>query len=461
MSDSLQSSLNKLCLEPDDAGVRSAYRQKQRSVFRPEQRAQLLDAPSSAIGLKLSLGGKSDPAETMRACEDLLQKNPFDVSVLFRLGEAARRGGCRAAAVYVFGDIVSLCKGNPRLAKIERAAMKALGLSHYEALDLKNAQRVLDAYVQRYGLEEEADDFRKLVEKDLPARIAAIPYEEAGHARDVVRRPEETDRLAQEERGLHSPEERMARVAELEKLVGAPERKPHEKYRAAMDAAALCREMKDYDRALRLMELASGFDRTSQTEVAIAQLLIARATHELSALKAEADADPANEALKARLAEGERRKWALVVERFGSLANKVPNEEEFQLTLGEGRLNLGILAGDQEQVKAAISQFQKKYTKEEHVRKAAVLLGKAFARLGLIDLAKRQFQRILGSVDSDDPAKREIAFRALFELAQVQLEAGDNRGAFESLSEIYFRDRSWGNVEEQFLGLNRELAGKG
>jgi len=74
------------------------------------------------------------------------------------------------------------------------------------------------------------------------------------------------------------------------------------------------------------------------------------------------------------------------------------------------------------------------------------------------DVNKKQFQRILGSVDSDDPARHEIAFRALYELAQVQLEAGDRQGAFESLSEIYFRNRSWGHVEEQFLSLNRELA---
>ncbi len=458
MSETLQSAFNRLCLEPDNAEARAAYRQKQRGVFRPEQRSQLLEAPLSLLAIKMALGTRSDPDEVMRACEEQLQKNPFDVNILLRLGEAARKAGYRATAVYTFSDILALCKGSPRLAKIERVAMKALGLVRYEAGELLEAQKVLDAYAQRYGLEEETDDFRKLAEKDLPARIAAIPYEGAESSRQVIRRPEETERLAQAERGLHSEAEKLARIDELAKVASTAERKPHERYRAAMDAAALCKELKLYDRALQVLQQAAGLDRTSQTEVAIAETLVARANHELAALKTEADADPANDAVKVRLTEAERRKWALVAEKYESLARRSPTEEAYQLVLGEARFHLGVLTGDLEQIKAAVSQFQRRYTKEEHAHKAAVFLGKGFARMGLIPLAKKQFQRILGSVDSDDPARHEIAFRALYELAQVQLEAGDRQGAFESLSEIYFRNRSWGHVEEQFLCLNRELA---
>jgi len=457
MSQSLQSQLTRLYLNPDDVELRVACRSKQRGIYRPKQRAELVDKPSSSLTVKMAVGGKSDPDEVIRVCEEHLQKNPFDASFLFRLGEAARGGGYFATAVYVFNDILALCRGSQKLVRIEKAGLKALGLSYYGAGDLRNAQKVLAAYEGKYGLDKESDSFRQLVEKDLPARVAALSYEGAESSREVIRRPEEADELAREERGYHTENEKLERVGELEKVLADDNRNSQEKYRAATDASRLCRDLKRYDDAIRLMEAAAGFDSTSQARVGLAELMVAKADHEISALRAQLEEKPESEPLKSKIAAAEKRKWEMVVEIYGALVNKAATDESLQLALGEGHLHLGELAEDQEQVKSAITQFQKRYSKEENGYNAAVLLGKAFARIGVIDLAKRQFRKILDSVSSDDPSRNEIAFRALRELAQVQLDAGDKQGAYESLGEIYFRNRTWEDVEEQYLRLNEEL----
>ena len=99
---------------------------------------------SSRVGLRLALSGTSDASDVIAACEDKLQANPFDTTVLMRLAEAAQAMSYTDTAIQTFSDIVELCGkvgDEAAMKSTKKDALRSLGLSLYAATRFQEAGR--------------------------------------------------------------------------------------------------------------------------------------------------------------------------------------------------------------------------------------------------------------------------------------------------------------------------------
>jgi len=447
-----------LSSKPEDAKYREVYRNRMRNAFKGQD-VELMQKSYSAMRFRLTIGGKSDPKEIIELCEDRLKENPFDTTALSKLGECAGSAGYHELAIYTFTDLVQICSkaaANRRLQSVKKDAMRSLGLSYYAAGKYQESKNILNQFKNMYGLDNEVDEVRKLIETNLDALIQSQQIEEAGaEARRLVKAPDIAEKLRDE--GPKSEEEIHLKIDELEKILGDAQKLNSERLNSAVQASRLYKQLKMYDEAIATRARGKEFDSTMDSNLAIAELKVQKADHELSQTIKQWDKEPSEE-LDTLIEQKEKEKWQMVVHEYGELVGKIPTRDDLHLSLGEGCFHLGMITEDKEVIKRAITELQKRYNKQEDADKAAILLGRAFASMGIYSLAKKQFEKILDNTSiSEDPQKREIAFEALYELAHVLDQTGDKEGAHETLGKIYWIDRTWRDVEEIFLKLNEEI----
>jgi tetratricopeptide (TPR) repeat protein len=446
-----------LTQNPGDHHYRATYRSRQRLAFKGRE-TEMIRKASSRVGLRLVISRRSDPAEIMIACEEKLQSNPFDVTYLLKLGEAAQALSLTDTAIQTFTDVVELCGKATDAAGfqgVKKDALRSLGLVLYSAERFEEANKVLKRFAALYGLDGETAEFRGLVEKDIDAQIMSTTYGTATGARDLVRDQGGTEKLRDVNEGPRSDDEIRVRVAELEVTLASGDTLATEKLRAAVEAGRLYERLGDLDAAIDARARGAEFDTSTDSTVAVAKLKVLKATRNASRARGAAD-ETEGAGAEAFCAEAERRAWLTVVSEYGELMQRMPTvDEEIPLALGEAYFELGRLEKGRERIKLAVSQFQRRYKREDNEYRARILLGRAFGELCLFPLAKRQFGKVLSAVDDmRDAAKREIVFEALYELAHIQLDDEDLDGALDSLGKVYEQDRRWRDVEEMILRLN-------
>jgi tetratricopeptide (TPR) repeat protein len=446
-----------LTTHPDDSNARVVYRTNQRRGFKGRE-AEHIKKSSSRVGARLALGVKGNPLEVIEACEEHLEKNPFDIMYLFKLGEAAQTLGYYDTAIATFNDVIVLCSKVKGYENQKKDAMRSLGLTYHAAKRYEDAKKVFDRFRKVYRLDDESREIRDLVERDLDATIASKVYEQGGGAHKLVRDDREVERLRGAREGLRSEEEILAGIDSLEDALGDNSKSSTERLSAATKASELYLRLRRYDDAISTREKGKVFDTGHDSELAVAELKVKKANYEISELEKQVEERGSDE-LESKLDDAKKRKWEFIVGEYGNLVSKIPTgREDLYLTLGEGYFHLGKLEGDNERIKLAISQFQRQYNKKELKSRAAIMLGRSFSELGVFKLAIKQFKTILESMEKDNPAEKEIAFEALYELAHVLEQTGDIEGAADTIGEIYWRDRSWRDTEEILLRLNEVLS---
>jgi tetratricopeptide (TPR) repeat protein len=316
-------------------------------------------------------------------------------------------------------------------------------LTYYEAGRYDEAQKIFS----RYDWKDEPPEIRKIIEVDLPAMITASRFGAAPNVLAVEKnkgealRAQKAAELVRDEATLHT------KVASLEAVVNDASNEPGKRRTCACEIARLYRQFRKYDEAIAALEKARPLGG-SDLEKFLTELRLEKADAALETLEGPAKAGAV------------RERWALAVSDYRALVRSAPTSvPELHFRLGEALHQLGTLQDDPELIKQAIAQLQKDYADLRQKNPAGILLGQCFVRLRLYSLAKKHFTDVLaGLKDRETREGRETVFRALYELGQVHLIAGEKAQALEVFSEILRRDVGWGDVADVVLKLNAELS---
>lgn len=427
-----------LAANPKDIAARQEYRKAQREYFGGD-RGELLGKRSREIVLRMAMHGKS-PLEAIAKCEEMLQDNPWDLNVLFCLGRTARKGGMADLAVAVLQDLTSLGVKSV-------SVLRELALSHYDAKHYNESLKVFG----QYDPSTESEEIRRLVEKDLPALIAATPYEEAKDYTEIEKNRGESVALQKKESRAHSEAEKNQKIEDQKKTAEDTTKDERVRLQAAIEASRLYRDRRNFDAAIQMRELAVSLDRTHDSRVALLKLRIAKADHQVKQLTKASRMD--------EVAAITREKWEMIVDDCAALIHEVPaGHDEIHLLLGEACFELGKTDKNKDLVVQAISELQRDYRKQSLQDRASILLGRSFVELGILPLARQHFNDILKSIDDhSSKERREIVFEAFYELGNVLESTGAAMEALTAFCEIFRRDVSWRDVAERVMLLNKKL----
>lgn len=421
---------------PDDAPVRKEYREMLRNLTPFAGRRDALVLPgASAVKQIRSVFKKREPAEVVERCEELLKENPFDLQVLFELGRAAREVKWYQTAISTFDDAFSQ-------GLRQAVVLRELGLTYYEAGRYEEAQKTFS----RYDWRNEPGEIRKIIECDIPAMITAAKFGSAPTVLAVEKNKGEALRAQKAAELVRDDATLQSKVASLQAVVDDSSNEPSKRRTCACEIARLYRQFRKLDEAISALEKARSLGG-SDLEKFLTELKLEKADAAIASL----DGRTKEEAV--------RERWALAVSDYQALVRSAPSSlPELHLRLGEALHRLGTISDDAELIKQAIAQLQKDYADLRHKNLASILLGQCFVKLRLYPLAKKHFSDVLaGLKDRETREGRDTVFRALYELGQVHLIAGEKAAALEVFSEILRRDVAWGDVADVVLRLNAEL----
>jgi tetratricopeptide (TPR) repeat protein len=133
-----------------------------------------------------------------------------------------------------------------------------------------------------------------------------------------------------------------------------------------------------------------------------------------------------------------QRKAQLHLEQCRQRVAKYPNDNLFRFELGEALFRMG-------QYREALRELQLG-TRQPSVRlRAMSLIGQAYHRLGMNDLAIKQLQTAADEIPVVDETKKEI----LYNLAEVLFATGQKAAAIDRLKMIYEVDMAYRDVAEK------------
>lgn len=404
-----------LSIQPDFGEARSGLRRAlfQKAAHKPPSKltAVLFGGVNLLIGgLQRLVGAHAGAA---KAYERYLAFDPAAEAVNLKLGDSLERAGFSKSALAVYSAYAEL---QPRCLEACRAA----GALFYEQGQLSEALAMYEQALKVDPRDQESLKARKNLAAEGALQSTGI--EQAESSRELIKDKQQQKQLERQDRLQLSADEVDE---ELEQLEGQLQERPGDV--ALLRRAARLREMaKDLRGALDLIEQLLQKTPDDGELLELASDLRIRLQEQMvqKALKRgdEAAADRARQTLgKLRVGEARRR-----VERN-------PSDLGARYDLGAGLLD----AGDTDDAIAELQQAVKDPRKKTD---AMFLLGQAFQRKGLHDLALGQYQKALDAAGGGARAKE-----ALYEMGVI-CEAQDKRddalGHFTKILEqdIGFRD---------------------
>jgi tetratricopeptide (TPR) repeat protein len=133
-----------------------------------------------------------------------------------------------------------------------------------------------------------------------------------------------------------------------------------------------------------------------------------------------------------------QRKAEIHLEQCRQRVAKYPNDNLFRFELGEALFRMG-------EYRKALRELQLGMRQPSVRLRAMNLIGQAYHRLGMNDLAIKQLQTAADEIPVVDETKKEI----LYNLAQVLFATGQKAAAIDRLKMIYEVDMAYRDVAEK------------
>ncbi len=362
-----------------------------------------------------------NPNQVTLAAEAYLRHDPRHRGVNQRLAEALEKAGHPNSAVAVWEFI-----GEDE--RIGDYALKRAGALYYSLKEMQKALACFETVLKRSPRDSEAEKMRK----NLAAEgvLSSGSYDPSRSSRELGR--DKGPRPESEAAGASAPalDEAALLRARLEQALAE---NPGDK-RARRGLADHLVRVRDYPAAAAVLEGGLALDATSYElserlgDVRILDL-------EERVREARARAARGDEAGRTDAADLARELREFKIEEFGRRAAEHPTDLDL-------RFRLGRLLLEDEQVDPAIENFQLA-VKDPRRRVDALLgLGAAFERKGLLDLARRQLEAALESVDPTAERGTEIRYA----LGVLLEKSGDRAGARRCLESIYEQNINYKDV---------------
>jgi tetratricopeptide (TPR) repeat protein len=380
----------------------------------------LSTATSSPLVAKAQVQLRTNPAEAINTCEQILNGDPNNVSAHKMLAEAAMAAELYKTAIL---SLEIVLKSNPRDKEV------SLNLADALAADgqVPRAEQILGELARAYP--GDGDVASRLKNFSARRTMTEGNYEKAtegGSFRDMLKNKEEAISLEQEKREVKSEDVALRLINEnLARLAQEPGN-----LRIIRSLAELYAARKEYDKAMEFYQkIAESGTADATLEKAITQTALKKFDAALEKLDAT---DPANaaaiETIKAEratflLADTQRR------------AAKYPTDLEI-------RFELGRLFFETGKISEAIQEFQKAQS-NPHRRLASMgFLAQCFFKRGMNDLAARKLQEAIREKPVFDEEKKDLVYN----LGLVLEKMGKREEAIEQFKLIYESDIGYKDV---------------
>lgn len=408
-----------LQIQPDygeaRAGLRKALFTKAAQKKPSRLTAMLTSGVHLLVGAVLRMLGRH--AAAARAYERYLAADPLHEGANLRLGDSLRRAGHRKSALAVFR---AFAESQPRCLEACRSA----GALLYEQGQVKEALQMYEQALKVDPRDQESLKARKDLAAEGALRTSGI--EKAQSSRELIKDKEQQRQLERQERLQLSAEELGS---ELEQAEAKLQENPDDG-KLLRRVAKLREAQKDLQGALDCIEHALRQapndgdlqDQAGELRLRLQEQMVAKA-------KASGDADAAARAGKAladaRAAESRRR-----VDR---------NPADLGLRFDHGKALLEI--GDHD---AAIAELQQAVKDPRKKVEALFLLGRAFQRKRLPELALGQFEKAMQAAGNTPLAKE-----ALYEMGLLCEDLGKRDVALQHFARILEQDIGFKDVAQK------------
>ncbi len=365
--------------------------------------------------------GKHDACA--RALESYLDKNPLDEEGNLMLGMALEDGGHFNSARAVYEFVAEIAPKNPEGLKRAGAMMQRTG-------DPARALEYFERALQADPRDQEALKARK----DLAAETALSQssLDSVQHSRETIKdkaRAQELERA----RKLHMSNEELE--AELERLQNLYAEAPSD-VEVLSEMAAVHEKLRDPEAALDLIERAQQYRKEDVELAAKAGDLKSKVLKkQIARADKEGDRDKATKL--------ERELLAHEVEDFARRVHLRPSDGGLRLQYAR-RLMRG------EEHDKALAELQKIQT-DPRVRNDALFhMAQCFQRKGILDLAKKEFERALEALGGMNERAKEILYN-LGGIAESQGQREEARGYYIRVYEV---DIGYRDVSTKMEELN-------
>jgi tetratricopeptide (TPR) repeat protein len=397
-------------LEPDLAEARGGLRQALKRRHEQSKGGRLFKALAGAGPLAMAKGlrkaGKNGAAA--KALEQYLSGNPLDENANLELGLALESAGHYKSARAVYEFLAEIAPKSAEGLKRAGAMMYREG-DHAKALD----------YYERALQADPRDQEALKARKDLAAEraLSAGRFESVQHSREQVKDKEQTLELERSRRRTLTDEDLAKERERLERRYADDPKDPD----LMLQLADVHERLKDYEAALDFAARAQQYRKDSFELVCRVGDLRAKTMRKRIA---RADKD-GNAELASRL---EQELVEVEVEDFQSRVWLHPGDASLRLQLGRRLLKKGDLD-------ASLAEFQKAQVDARVQRDARVGMAQCFQRKGFVDLARKEYLRVLEGVQEIDERAKEV-FYALGQIAESEGKSDEARSFYARVYEV-------------------------
>jgi tetratricopeptide (TPR) repeat protein len=365
---------------------------------------------------------RTNPAESMKSAEEILNSDPNNVSAHKVLAEAALKLDFPKTAVL---SLEIARKNSPKDQEIALRLAEALVI-------LGNVQRAMAIYLELQRLNPHDTQLGMTI-KNLSASVTmaeggydAIAGGNASY-RDILKDKEEAVSLEQQNRVEKSGDIARGLIAELEERLA----KEPKNLMVIREIAQLYTQIKEYDRALEFYNKIAAEEGLNDPslEKAMSDTIRRKYEDQIAALDA-ASPDYAQEVAKLR-AEQEN----YLINDCRRRVEKYPNDLSLRFEMGE----LYFKAG---RTSEAIQEFQRARDNPHRRIRATMYLGQCFLARKMNDLAVHQFQAALKEKIGFDDERKEI----LYGLGLAFEKMGKKEESIEQFKQIFLVDSGYRDV---------------
>lgn len=412
-----------LSIQPDHEQARRGLREAlfQKVAQKPASRATAMLTSGVNLLVAAVLKVCRNPAGAANAYERYLAADPLHEGANLALAECLQRAGYRKGALAV---LQSYAVAQPRCLPAARGA----GALLYEQGRLQEA---LAMYEQALKIDPRDQESLKR-RKDLAAEgaLRSTGIEQAKSSRELIKDKEQQRQLERQDRLQMDASEVASELEQLEaKLGGSPD-----DLNLLKRVARLRELQQDVQGALVCIERACAVNPTDadlQDQAGDLRLRL----QEQMVQKARKRGDEAAAARASKLLEEAR------VAEFRRRTQRNPADLDLRHRLGAALLEVGDVDG-------SIAELQQAVKDPRRRTEAHFLLGRAFQRKELPEMALGQYEKVLAAA-GDSPMAKD----ARYELGNIHLALGRRDAAMEQFARIMEQDIGFRDVAQKVAAL--------
>ncbi|MCC5788671.1 MAG: tetratricopeptide repeat protein [Opitutales bacterium] len=417
--------------EPGCLPVRKLLRAAQRKLTEGTN-DMVRKASGGFAGAMFSLKAKkmvaNDPLKALASAEEVLNKNPYNISALKILAQAAEAAEFSDTAIFALETVRDVDPQSPAHLLALGKAYVAVGRSH-DALAIGD---------QILKIDPSNGDAQALIkEASVATSMNEGKWEQEGDYREKMKNEEEAQKLEKSSRKVVSDEDTESLITDLKARI---EESP-DNLNYYQSIVRELQKVKRFDEAAEWLEKAratpsGGADVT--LEKMASELRIRKLESEIERRKKALESDPENVSAKGELEKLIQDLREMRLTEAAHLVERYPNDMEHRFVYGR-------LLFEKGEYDEAIKQFQRSQKNPKVRTRSILLMGKCFKIKEQFEFAKEQFETLKSELIGMDENKKEI----IYELAGCYEQMGDMDKALAEYKIIYSNDIGYRDVADK------------